>query len=255
MKKLVFPAKTSDQVSTLKATPIRGIAQFESANQIAADVLEMKFKMLEPRELNFKAGQYIALVIEPNVRRQYSISSAPAFSRTDFELLIDTKPNGVGVNFLKGLKRFDKINFVGQIGLFVLAEELKKNLYFISTGTGIAPLKSMIEELILSGESKNHNIYVIFGTRFETDIFYRQLFENYKEKGLIKDYQLYLSRSPETKNVNHGYVTRYLESLSSVILSESQFFICGGGDMINSTEMLLLEKGVSPNNIYYEKFY
>ena len=151
--------------------PIKGTARLISRRQISQHVYEFDFEMIEPMSMDFKAGQYVAIVINPTTRRQYSISTSPSYSKKIFQIVLDIKPNGFGVNYLMGLNTNDVITFVGQIGLFVLPNNLKKNLYFISTGTGLGPLKSMMEELILSGRFKDHNIISVFGTRYIEDVF------------------------------------------------------------------------------------
>jgi NAD(P)H-flavin reductase len=243
--------------------PIKGKAAFISKKQISHFVYEFVFEMIEPEQIDFKAGQYIAIEIDAKTRRQYSISSAPGITDNDqrkFEMVIDVKPNGVGVNYLMNLQPGDEIKFIGQIGLFVLPPLLKKDIYFISTGTGVAPLKSMVEDLINKGLHLQHNIYVIFGTRYLGDIFYSEIFNEYFSKNLIKDFKIYLSRPQDDyaenyKDIQKGYVTLYFKNNLSINLNDSQFFICGGNEMIKSTESILLDKGVSDNDIFYEKFY
>ena len=82
--------------------PIKGKASFLSKKQISHFVYEFIFEMIEPDEINFKSGQYIAIEIEQRIRRQYSISSAPQ-SKKHFQMIVDIKPNGVGVNYLMNL--------------------------------------------------------------------------------------------------------------------------------------------------------
>ena len=261
MKIILNPQPATDS-NNIK--PIRGKAKLVSKKQLATFVYELTFEMADPLELNFKGGQYIAVIISPTVRRQYSIASAPqgvcvdgkTFSKKHFQLVIDVKPNGVGVNYLMNLALEDEINFIGQIGLFVLPENLSKNLFFISTGTGLAPLKSMAEDLIHKNLFKNHSIKFIFGTRFFNDIFYKEIFENYLKDNHISDFKIYLSQpDKEYKGIEKGYVTEYFENFTAHDLNDSQFFICGGMNMIKSTEQLLLIKNVPQENIIYEKFY
>jgi ferredoxin-NADP reductase len=235
--------------------PIKGTAKFIGKKQISNFVYELTFEMVEPVEINFQSGQYIVLIVSNSDRRQYSISSAPQ-NKKQFEMAVDIKPNGKGVNYLMSLNPGDEINLIGQIGLFVLAPALAKNLYFLSTGTGIAPLKSMIEDLINKDQAKDHSIKVVFGTRYINDIFYKEIFNEYLEKGLIKDYKIYLSRpDQEYPGLYEGYITKYIEDLNNEDLENAQFYICGGNEMIKSMEALLLQKGVNEEQIFYEKFY
>ncbi len=236
------------------ASPIRAVAKFLERKQLADTVYQLKFEMISPVEIDFEPGQYIAIEIDIKTRRQYSISNSPIKSKNVFEIVIEIKPNGVGVNYLMNLKPGDEIKFIGQIGLFILPEDLAENLFFISTGTGLAPLKSMIETLILTEQCKHHKIYVYFGTRYTGDIFYEDLFDNYFSQVLINDYKIFLSRANMPGTID-GYVTQFIEMHDQSTLDTGQFFICGNGAMIKDVERELLERNISKDSIFYEKFY
>ena len=216
--------------------------------------LDFLFEFVEPHKLYFEAGQYVAIIVDLKTRRQYSIASSPLSSEKEFVLCVDIKPNGLGVNHLLALNIDDEISFIGPIGNFVLPKILSTNLFFIATGTGIAPLRSMIETLIINGFYKKHNIHLHFGTRNINDLFYIDLFDSYLLDGSIKEYKKYLSKESLPETIS-GYVTQFIPSLNNDVISDSQYFICGGTEMVKSAEAMLLEKGVLSINISYEKFY
>ena len=61
----------------------------------------------------------------------------------------------------------------GPQGVFILPENIDRDLFFICTGTGIAPFRSMIHH-IHKQQVPHQNIYIIFGTRQIADSLYRQ---------------------------------------------------------------------------------
>ncbi len=227
-------------------------AKLLKVDQLTENVFELTFEMIEPAEMNFKAGQYITIKINESTRRQYSLSNSPLKSKKIFTLTIDKRPNGVGVNYLLSLKPNDVISFIGEIGIFTLPYTLTKNLYFFSTGVGIAPLKSMVETLILSGKYKDHNIYVVWGTRYKNWIIYENLFSEYSNKNYIKEYVVFLTKE-ETKKHRLGRLTRYIQE--NTFTSDSQFFVCGSTKSITGIRDSLLNGGVDNSQIFYEKFY
>lgn len=232
----------------------KSTAKLKEKKQVANFVWEFTFELVEPHKLYFEAGQYVAIIVDPKTRRQYSIASSSLSSEKEFILCVDIKPNGLGVNHLLALNIDDEISFIGPIGNFVMPKMLSTNLFFIATGTGIAPLRSMIETLIIKGLSKKHNIHLHFGTRNINDLFYTDLFDSYLRDGSIKEYTKYLSKESLPETIS-GYVTQFIPNLSSEIISDSQYFICGGTEMVKSAEAMLLEKGVLSSNIFHEKFY
>lgn len=232
---------------------IKARARLKSKKQLSHFVLEFTFEMVEPKFLDFTSGQYIAIIIDTKTRRQYSIASSPLKTKNEFVLVVDIKPNGPGVNLLLRLNPGNEISFIGPTGNFVIPENLANDLFFISTGTGVAPLKSMIESLISNRLNIKHNIHVHFGTRFVDDLFYTEVFDVYLKEGKIKEYVKYLSQEEFLGTVK-GYVTQFIIGLSDEFVFTSQFFICGGGLMVESACDMLLKKGVSADRIFYEKF-
>ncbi len=232
-------------ISNAKAKLIR-------RDELTENVTELEFEMINPKELNFRPGQYITIKIDNQTRRQYSISSSPLKSKSKFTVTYDKRPNGIGVNFLNNLQIDDEIEFIGEIGLFTLPDNLSENIYFFATGVGIAPLKSMIETLVLSGEYKNHNIHLIWGTRYKDWIIYEDLFKNYLQKGYIKEYEIYLTKE-KVDGYKNGRLTNYIKN--NDFENDSQFFVCGSGKAISGIVTALKKKGIYAEAVYYEKFF
>lgn len=77
------------------------------------------------------------------VTRPYTIASPPSQPGA-IELLFNLVPGGPGSTFLFTLQKGDPVNFRGPAGTFVLREYPNRRLLFVATGTGIAPIRSMI---------------------------------------------------------------------------------------------------------------
>src|SRR3989338_369782 len=112
-------------------------------------------KMSVPENFEFNAGQYLSISVVDaegkKIRRPYSIASSPNH-KGFIELCVKRVENGLASNFICNLKKGDVVEFLGPIGNFVINENSKKkDLIFISNGTGIAPFISMIPCLLESG--------------------------------------------------------------------------------------------------------
>ena len=77
------------------------------------------------------------------VTRPYSIASPPS-NRCAIELLFNLVPGGPGSTFLFSLQSGDPVSFRGPAGTFVLRDYPDRRLLFVATGTGIAPIRSML---------------------------------------------------------------------------------------------------------------
>ena len=222
-------------------------AELITKNLIAENIWEYTFKGLGGN-FNFSAGQYVTIFIDRNTRRQYSISSSP-YLLPEFQIIFDIRPNGPGTQYLLELATSHNIEFLGPIGTFTLTDKLPQELNFIATGTGISPLKSMIEKAVADNIESAINLY--FGTRYRNEVIHQEFFGELKEKGKIKKYKVCLSRE-RIDGIDTGHVTQYINDMDK---HNSDFFLCGSGEMIRSVENLLLKSGVNLPQIHYEKFY
>jgi len=125
---------------------------------------------------DFKAGQYVSVkVSEKGERRDYSIAGREGEKR--IALLIDVSPGGVGSKFFEKMEEGEVIEVLGPIGEFMVRDEDEK-LVMMATGSGIAPIKMIVEEEI----KKGRNIWLVWGMRYEKDVFWKEMFEEWEKK-------------------------------------------------------------------------
>src|SRR6476660_3536012 len=117
----------------------------------------------EVENFNFKPGQFVTLDLpiheQKNKRwRSYSIASWPDETNV-FELLIVLLEGGAGTTYLfNEIKEGSELTLRGPQGVFTLPDPIEKDLYFICTGTGIAPFRSMVNHIKLHSVP-HKNIY------------------------------------------------------------------------------------------------
>lgn len=225
----------------------------QSTKWLTPTVFEITFEPDLP--LTFKPGQFVSIVIPgagPNgrdLRRAYSIASAPIVR--PIELCIKLVEDGPGTNYLKGLKVGETFKGFAPYGDFVYKKNISKNVCFISTGTGIAPFRSMI----LSQEYKDFppkSAYCWFGVRREDELLY--------ENELAHDPKVHwlaaVSQPTEKWQGYRGRITDYIRSLGSDFpWLETEYYLCGNGSMIAEVKTFLTEKGVTKENIHQEVYY
>jgi ferredoxin-NADP reductase len=210
----------------------------------------------EKPSFDFIPGQFVTLDLpideKVNKRvRSYSIASWPDGSNL-FELVIVLLEGGKGTTYLfHEMKPGSELIFRGPLGVFTLKEEdLKKELFLICTGTGIAPFRSMAHHI------KNHDIphkdmYLIFGTRTQKDLLY------YEEmKQLEKDlpgFHYLPTLSREDWDGRRGYVHTIYEELCST-KQPAGFFLCGWKNMIDEAKKRILAMGYERKSIHQELY-
>ncbi len=212
-----------------------------------------QFEVLGGEPFDFRPGQYIALNIQVEGRkltRYYSVASAPDHGRR-FDLCLNVIPGGVASPWLYSLEPGMRIRFSGPHGAFALREPPGASTAFIATGTGIAPLRAMIQHLYtrpVAGE-----VRLLLGVRTEADIPYRSEFERLAAEHPNFQFIPTLSRpSPEWKGLR-GYVQEHLAAQFS---GRSGFhaYICGLRKMVEAVCRRLEELGYDRSNFSFEKY-
>jgi len=217
------------------------------------DVFELYLETEE--NFTFKAGQFITIKINDNHSapcfRGYSILSPPRDKR-DFTLCIKTIPGGRGSNWLNSLKEDDEIEFMGPNGNFIFQSLPEKTILFIATGTGIAPLKSIIEDQLENGNKQSMHLF--FGLRHIKDLIYKDQFEELENKYTNFSFDLTLSQPEnETWQGHKGRVTALLENLE-IYTQNTETYICGLNAMIESVTEILKKKNLPEKSIHFEKY-
>lgn len=237
-------------------------ARLINISNVSSNMVIYSFRFITPSLLKFKDGQYLKVNVAEKIGRSYSIFSTNSDSKQEFDILLALSPNGIGVNYFKSLKIGDIIHGKGPLGMFVMPNNPNKNLVFICTGSGFAPINSMIKGLIANGLHKSHNIFLYFGAKIHEDIVYHTEYDSLAKIGVIKKYVKCISQDITcgiekiNNNIFEGRVTEPVKNhINEYGIEDTDFFLCGNGEMINDMLLLLKNAGVNENNIHHEKFY
>lgn len=223
--------------------------------QISPTVFELTFEA-EPR-LEFTAGQFISCVIPGagpsgrDLRRAYSIASPPEGRLV--ELCVKLVPGGPGTNYLYTLRPGHTFKGLAPYGDFTFESPAGRHVCFISTGTGIAPFRSMM----LSSQYQKApppSTTCLLGVSDETEVLYEE-----ELRGLPVPKMKYVAAVSRPKGNWKGFkgrVTDYLRSMGEDYpWLNADYYLCGNGAMIDEVKRLLTEKGVSKESIYQEVYY
>lgn len=230
------------------------LARVTHFKMITPTVFELFFET-EP-SFEFKAGQFVSCIIPgagPNgrdLRRAYSIASAP--EKHPVELCIKIVEGGPGTSFLKTLRPGNEFKIYAPYGDFVFKSKPGRNACFISTGTGIAPFRSMIFSKAFQENSPPRS-WCLFGARHEDEV----LYEN--EIGEARhgvQWVCAVSQPRESYRGFKGRVTDWLRSQAHTFpWLDTDYYLCGSGAMITEVKSILAEHGVGKEAIHQEVYY
>lgn len=216
------------------------------------DVRVLRLELLDPDEIRFQAGQFVSFEVQKPglpfpLTRPYSIASPPSH-RSAIDLLFNLVPNGPGSSYLFSLKDGDPVSFRGPAGTFVLREYPDRRLLFVATGTGIAPLRSMIHARLPSPTP----VTLIWGLRSERDLYYQEELAELVEQFPEFSYTVTLSQPSPAWEGATGRVQAAVEAAASRV-DDLAVYVCGGREMIRSVTALIRSRGVCP--IHWEQYY
>lgn len=218
--------------------------RIDSISNYNSKVLRLILRLPPNADFKFVPGQYINLIIG-DIKRSYSIANSPR-EDNKIELHIKKVESGKMSSILfSQSKKDDLLRFEGPLGTFSFRNDFEKNIIFLATGTGIAPIKALLE----SFEEDHHkkNIYVFWGAQCKNDLYLdiNRLSSNIK-------FVPVLSR----ENINgffHGYVQEAALSLG-IDFANSSVYACGSEEMIVDARKKLINKGLLFNRFYSDAF-
>ncbi len=216
----------------------------------------------EIENFDFAPGQFVTLDLpiheKPNKRwRSYSIASWPDGTNT-FELLIVLLEGGLGTTYMfNELSVGSELTLRGPQGVFTLPQSIENDLYFICTGTGIAPFRSMVHH-IQNHNIPHKNIHLIFGTRVQNDLLYADEMRQLEKE--VKGFHYLPTLSREKWEGCCGYVHDVYENLvkqkmnGSSELPPAKFYLCGWKVMIDEARQRIVNLGYDKKAIHLELY-
>ncbi len=192
--------------------------------------------IFERKGLCFDAGRLITLhgrsLLED---RSYTISSGE--QDPHLHVLYRVVPNGVLTPQLATLTPEDEVQWSGPYGQFVVRDP-QRPLWFIATGTGIAPCRAYLRTY------PDIDLTVVHGVRREEELFFRPELESHRYIPCL---------TQQAEPFYHGRVTAYLENQDCP--TDAHYYLCGAYEMIYDMQALLIRKGVPATHIFVEGYY
>lgn len=218
------------------------------------DVRAIELRLLEPGTITFKAGQFVSFEVPKEgqarpVARPYSIASPPD-QQDRLLLILNLVKDGPGSTYLFSLREGSRAEFKGPAGAFYLRDDAARDLLFVATGTGIAPIRSMI--LAQLERASSRSVTLFWGLRSQRDLYLQDELQALAQAHPTFSYVTTLSRPDPGWEGTVGRVTAMVEQRVSSV-SNLAVYLCGGSGMIKDVTARLNAKGLCP--IYREKYY
>ncbi len=230
------------------------IAEVSHIQDLTHDVRAIELRLLEPSNILFKAGQFVSFEVPKEglprpVARPYSMASPPS-QQDRILLILNLVQGGPGSSYLFSLREGLRTSFKGPAGAFCLRADGSRDLLFVATGTGIAPLRSMILAQLERGESRSVTLF--WGLRSQRDLYLQEELQELARAHPKFSYMTTLSKPEPGWNGATGRVTALIDQRVPSVRNLA-VYLCGGNGMIKDVTATLNAKGLCP--IYREKYY
>jgi CDP-4-dehydro-6-deoxyglucose reductase len=167
LTELVIEART---IGAARDIPIRTLpCRVQKMERLADDVMALHLRLPANERLQFLAGQYIEFLLKGGSRRSFSMGNAPHDDEL-IQLHVRHVAGGEFTDHVFGkMKERDILRLEGPLGTFFLREDSAKPIVFVASGTGFAPIKSIIEHALHKGVTRPMMLY--WGGRRPKDLY------------------------------------------------------------------------------------
>ena len=224
--------------------------------RLSENVVRLRLRLPAAQRLQFLAGQYVDVLLSGGKRRAFSIASCPSLEN-EIELHIRHVEGGDFTSFVfDELQERDILRFEGPLGnFFVRNDEPERPMILMGGGTGFAPLKSMIENLLEHGDRREIHLY--WGARRREELYLDDLPLRWSREFPHIHYRRALSDevSPD-RDATIAYEGLVHEAVVAdhPDLSGFDVYMSGPPAMIEAAKKAFASHGLPPDRLYYDSF-
>jgi len=226
-------------------------AELTAREMLADGIAELSFAMRDPPRLDFKAGQFVSMAVDPTApgadpvpRRSYSIASQSDAGDV-LRFIVRVIPDGKASEYLMSIPFGSLVRMTGPHGFFVLDASHPGDVVFGATGTGIAAVMPMLGELGRRRESGGEGLrcLVSWGMRQASDLFALDEIGRLVARAGA-ELQIFLTAPAAAWTGGRGRITpALLERLPELVAPT--FYLVGNGSMITELKRELISRGVN----------
>jgi len=221
---------------------------------LAPDVMRIKIKLPNAQRLQFLAGQYLEILLAEGKRRAFSIASSPQ-SEDEIELHIRHVDGGGFTGWVfDELKERDILRLEAPLGTFFIRNDrLERPMIFMGGGTGFAPLKSMMEDLLSHNDKRP--IHLFWGANIRADLYMHEQAQQWAAQHEHVQYSSALIE-PDDAAVSDSFHGLVHEAVLNQYADLSGFdiYMSGPPAMIDASRSAFLENGAEKRRIFFDSF-
>ena len=246
----------------LEVATIDGVADIEIKTlptriklleKLSHDVMRMELSLPPNEFLTFHAGQYVDILMRDGRRRSFSMASPPSQGNL-LEFHIRKVPGGAfTTQIFEQLQEKDMLRIQGPFGTFFLRGDTDRPAVLVGGGTGLAPLKSMLMQVMETGCDRP--LHLFWGVRSRQDLYLDDEVRQWGDRLDCLEYTPVLSEPQASENwqgatgwVHEAVIAAYPD------LSGKEVYASGPPPMIDAIRRVLPDHGLEQDRFYFDSF-
>lgn len=247
------------EADDLVSHPLRDLTcRVAALGDLTHDIKLVRLRIAEGGPFTFSAGQYAALGFDALAPRDYSMANVPdRDGGGEIEFHIRHVAGGVSSAYVaKGLKRGDTVRVKGPYGSSYLREQHAGPILAVAGGSGLAPIKSIVETALSLGMRQSIRLY--FGVRDERDLYLEAHFQALAAQHANLKFIPVLSAAAAGTKRRAGFVHQTVaEDIAGALaeLDGAKAYLAGPPVMVEAATAMLEQRGLRREDIHADAFY
>lgn len=215
------------------------------------DIRQIRLEAETGEAVAFKPGQYAQVTFNGVPARDYSMANQPG--RAHLEFHIRHVPGGATSEYVaRSLKVGDEVSVRGPLGSSFLREQHTGPILAVAGGSGLAPIKSIVETALASGLRQPIHLY--FGVRTERDLY---LIDHFSLLASAYDNLTFIPVLSEVSRSDHFRTGLVTDAIVNDVqdLDGWKAYMAGPPAMIDAAGIMLRELGLRGEDIHADVFF
>jgi naphthalene 1,2-dioxygenase ferredoxin reductase component len=230
----------------------RMMCRVTALDDMTHDIKRIRLEILSGGPFSFSAGQYCSLTFSGQDARDYSMANTP--QETELEFHIRHVPGGVSSAYVaQSLSMGDEVLVEGPYGTSWLREAHRGPIIALAGGSGLAPIKSMVERALNLGMAQDIHLYV--GVRDERDLYLEEHFKALHEShSNLKFVPVLSAAEPGASGRRVGFLHEAVAA-DFADLDGCKAYLAGPPPMVEAATIMMLDRGARREDIHADAFY